>query len=283
MIVLFGTGQTKLLTIMKKSIAIIICSLGLLSVSAPRAAAQKVRRPVAGEIESYIDRYAPGREQTNRNGWAHYYIPPGMADTLTVKMSCVYSGMATNAPHTHNEDESFYIIRGPVAIHINGQERTLQTGDFYYTPSGSSHRIARATEADTVKYLVLKRETTAPLAKPFKVCLPGYTIDDCCTLASRDPEWAGSGNARITLLDPAFGDGFGVVAERVASKRKTLRGKADGSQRAIYIISGRAEVTLDGQSAAIRADNTFYSPRGSGYTLRKFGDEPLVMLTITTP
>ncbi len=267
---------------MRKDIIIFLCNLGVVLFCAFSAVAQEVRKPVPGDIETYIDRYAPGREQTNRNGWAHYYIPPGMADTLTVKMSCVSSGVATHTPHTHNEDEAFYIIRGPVAIHINGQERTLQTGDFYYTPSGSSHRIARATE-DTVKYLVLKRETTAPLSKPFKVCRPGYTIEDCCALASQDPEWTGGGNARITLLDPAFGDGFGVVAERVVSKRKTFRGRANGDQRAIYIISGRADVTLDGKRAIIAADNTFYCPRGSGYTLRKSGNEPLVLLTITTP
>jgi hypothetical protein len=47
--------------------------------------AQNKQYAVPGDIESYIDRFKENENDKNKNGWAHYYIPKGMADTLTVK------------------------------------------------------------------------------------------------------------------------------------------------------------------------------------------------------
>ncbi len=96
--------------------------VGIMAVTINAAAQQQqMRRPVPGEIETYIDRFAPGRESPTRNGWQHYYIPPGIADTLTVKVSCVYNGISTHTPHSHFPDETFYILHGPVRISVNGE------------------------------------------------------------------------------------------------------------------------------------------------------------------
>ena len=212
--------------------------------------AQDRQQPVTKNIETYIDRFELRRTDLNTNGWAHYYIPKNMGDTLTVKMSCVYAGKQTHPPHTHNEDESFYIIQGPVVFHINGEERILNTGDFIYTPSGSYHNIQRANDADTIKYLVLKRETTGPV-----------------------------------LLDKLFADGFQVAISRVTTcVDKVFENEHTGTaeQTAIYVVAGEADVTLDGQSSYLEADNTLYCPKGSAYTLRKKGEHALVFLTITT-
>jgi len=262
----------------------ILFSLGLLICLSLEVVSQEIVRTVPGNIESYIDRFEENRVGRNRNGWAHYYIPKGMGDTLTVKMSCVYEGTQTHAPHTHNEDEAFYIVRGPVNFHINGEERIFNAGDFIYTPSGSSHNIQRVNN-DTIKYLVIKRETVKPVDTPHKVGKLNYTMDDCCYLLSEDPAWSQSkNNSRIVAIDKDFADGFQIVMERVLDNDKVFSNEnlLSSGQTAIYIIGGKAEVTLNGQKADLSADNTFYCPKNASYKLRKRGTDPLVFLMITT-
>lgn len=246
--------------------------------------AQKKERAVPGNIESYIDRFEERQEDRNGNGWAHYYIPKGMGDTLTVKMSCVYKGTQTHAPHSHNENEAFYIVQGPVNFHINGEERIYNTGDFIYTPSGSSHNIQRVNN-DTIKYLVIKRETLKAIDRPYKVGKPNYTMDDCSYLLANDRSWNRPNTpARLVAVNKEFADGFQIVMERVFDNDKVYSNDNPlfKGQTAIYIIAGKAEVTLNGQKANLEADNTFYSPKNTSYQLRKRGTDPLVFLIITT-
>ncbi|MDR2968870.1 MAG: cupin domain-containing protein [Tannerellaceae bacterium] len=262
-----------------------LLSLGLLFCISLDVLSQKTVRAVPGNIESYIDRFEESRVNRNRNGWAHYYIPPGMGDTLTVKMSCVYEGTQTHAPHSHNEDEAFYIVRGPVNFHINGEERVFNAGDFIYTPSKSSHNIQRVNN-DTIKYLVIKRETVKAVDTPHKAGKSDYTMDDCSWLLSGDPAWnrPSNNNYRTVAVNKEFADGFQIVKERVVDNDKVYSNKntSFGGQMALYVISGNAEVTLDGKKAALSADNTFYSPKNTSYSFRKTGTDPLVFLMITT-
>ena len=246
--------------------------------------AQEVRRAVPGEIETFIDRFNIERVSKNQNGWAHYYIPKDMGDTLTVKMSCVYNGIQTHAPHTHNEDEAFYVIKGPVRFHINNEERIMNTGDFAYTPSGSSHNIQRTNEVDTIKYLVMKRETVRAVDKPYTTSRP-YTLDDCYYFPAKDPAWMRKGEtASICLLDKKFAAGFNILLERFTDNTKVFgrRDLNEQGQVAIYIIEGEAEVMLNGQQAQISTDNTFYCPKKSSFSLHKRGVAPLVFLAITS-
>jgi quercetin dioxygenase-like cupin family protein len=246
--------------------------------------AQDIPRAVPGEIETYIDRFSIDRVGKNQNGWAHYYIPKGMGDTLTVKMSCVYIGIQTHAPHTHHEDEACYVIKGPVKFHINGEERIMQTGDFAYTPSGTYHNIQRTNEVDTVKYLVMKRETIRAVDKPY-LTSRAYTLDDCYYFPAGNAAWNRKDEAAsMTLLDKNFAAGLHIVLERVTDNNKVFRrqNSEDQRQMAIYVIEGEAEVTLNGQRAQISTDNTFYCPKKSAYTLQKRGMAPLVFLAITT-
>jgi len=235
-------------------------------------------------VESCIDRFELRSSDLNGNGWAHYYIPKAMGDTLTVKMSCVFVGKQTHAPHTHNEDESFYIIKGPVRFHINGEERILNTGDFVYTPSGSHHNIQRIDDRDTIKYLVIKRETVNSVDRPHPVSKPEYTYDDCTTYPAAHREWTATVDARLVLLDKQFADGFQIVLERVTANHRIYQSTEPRTpgQVAFYIISGEAAVTLDGQTARIETDNTFYCPKGSTFSLQKAGNDPLLFLTVTT-
>jgi len=256
-----------------------------LACSAYIATAQNILTANPEDINTCIDRFELRPADKNSNGWAHYYIPKGMGDTLTVKMSCVYIGTQTHAPHSHNEDESFYIIKGPVNFHINGEERILNTGDFVYTPSGSSHNIQRVSTQDTIKYLVIKRETIKSVDKPHLVSKPDYTYGDCTYYPSQHSEWTDTErDASLVLLDRQFADGFQVVLQRVTDNNKIFQNKNPhfAGQVAIYIINGKATVMLNNNSAEIETDNTFYCPKGASYSLKKSGNEPLLFLAVTT-
>lgn len=233
---------------------------------------------VSTDIEKLVDRFTVSNATKNSNGWFHYYIPKGMADTLTVKMSCVFEGTRTHAPHVHNEDECFYIVKGPVRFHINGVEKILNEGDFIYTPSGSSHNIQRISN-DTIKYLVIKRESLIALEKPYSVGNTNYTFDDCYV---PHENYGRLQFNEKTLLNKDFADGFQVTLNKI--RKNELYTYKDSAQRqnAIYILQGRTKVRINGQETIINKDNTFYSPKGSGFTLTNVNNEPLLFLSIIT-
>lgn len=244
------------------------------------AYSQDHQREPLGNIETFIDRFDEKNVVKNRNGWYHYYIPKGMADTLTVKMSCVFEGTQTHLPHTHNEDEAFYIVKGPVIFHINNVEKILNTGDLIYTPSGSYHNIQRPT-SDTIKYLVIKRECLTRVDKPFQVEKNNYTFDDCHNPVENYKKTI---NKEFILLDKKFADGLQIIMNQL-SKDDSISNHNNQllQQIAIYIIEGEAEVSLNGQKAIIKNDNTFYCPKKARYSLKNTGKEPLIFLSITTP
>lgn len=230
------------------------------------------------DFEALVDRFNESKATKNRNGWFHYYIPKGMADTLTVKMSCVFEGTQTHPPHIHNEDESFYVVKGQVRFHINGVEKILNEGDFIYTPSGSSHNIQRINN-DTIKYLVIKRESLSDLEVPYSVGNANYTFDDCYKTNENYRQLQFN---EKTLLNKDFADGFQVTINKI--NENELYSYEDSSQRqnAIYILQGKTQIKFNGKEAIINKDNTFYSPKGSSFILTNIGKEPLLFLSIIT-
>lgn len=232
----------------------------------------------SADIELLVDRFTVDKATKNRTGWAHYYIPKGMADTLTVKMSCVFEGTQTHAPHVHNEDEAFYIVKGPVRFHINGVEKIINEGDFIYTPSGSSHNIQRISN-DTIKYLVLKRESLASLEEPYSVGNANYTFDDCLV---PHENWNQSQWNEKTLLNKDFADGFQVTLHKIRKNEVYAFDDPAQRQNAIYVLQGKTSIKTHGQETVISEDNTFYSPKGSRFTLTGKSNEPLLFLSIIT-
>lgn len=230
------------------------------------------------DIETLVDRFYNSKTTKNNNGWFHYYIPKGMADTLTVKMSCVFEGKQTHAPHIHNEDEAFYIVKGPVVFHINGVEKVLNEGDFIYTPSGSSHNIQRINN-DTIKYLVIKRETVIDLEEPFIVGNPNYSFDDCYV---PNEDYAQLNSNEITLLNKDFADGISVSINKILKNKSFSNQINPHIQTAIYVLEGKTMININKQETIIEKNNTFYAPKGSIFTLTSISDEPLVFLNITT-
>ena|SRR3989338_5612289 len=95
------------------------------------------------EIVSWNRHYLPEethlREQLNREGYSVFL----WAD----------SAGTTYPPHSHEVDESIWVIKGEIAFGIGGREYLLKTGDRLLLPSGTTHT---ATIPDSGKcfYLV---------------------------------------------------------------------------------------------------------------------------------
>ena len=118
-------------------------------------------------ISDCITSFSDERVIKNKTGWAFWFIPAdGIADTLSVKMSCVDKGIKTHEPHSHFEDELFYMVEGTSVVHLNGEEHVLNQGDAFYAPGSSSHNIRRVDDKP-IRYLMFKREIRGKLSKPF--------------------------------------------------------------------------------------------------------------------
>jgi len=59
----------------------------------------------------------------------------------------------TYAPHAHAEDQSHWIVRGRLAITVDGREYVLGAGDRDFMRAGTVH-AARVVGDDAVVYLI---------------------------------------------------------------------------------------------------------------------------------
>jgi quercetin dioxygenase-like cupin family protein len=59
----------------------------------------------------------------------------------------------TYPAHTHDDDQSHWIVRGAIALTVNGSEYVLEAGDRDWLPAGTVH-TARVVGGEPVTYLV---------------------------------------------------------------------------------------------------------------------------------
>ena len=258
---------------------LITLALALLAGTAVHA-----QKPEAYTLANCISILNETQVRPTRAGWENWFVPKGFGDTLTIKMSAVSLLPGTHDPHSHNEDEAFLLVQGPAIVHINGEERELQTGDFFYTPSGSSHSLRRAGEGP-IRYLVIKRETTTALDKPFEVSKPNYTYDDCIFQPGKDAAWMSGAPGRVIAIDEHFSNGLRVAMRRVTKDDVAFQSQEPHAhtQEVIYILSGEAEITLAGEGTIrVRPQTSFYCPPGVMHSIKQVGEEPMVFLAIIT-
>jgi quercetin dioxygenase-like cupin family protein len=86
-------------------------------------------------------------------------VPPNPAALRSVLEAEGYSAYAwtddrgtTYPPHTHGDDHSHWVVRGAIALTVDGEEYVLGPGDRDLLPAGTVHS-ARVV-GDAVTYLV---------------------------------------------------------------------------------------------------------------------------------
>lgn len=107
-------------------------------------------------IDNCVNVFDPSKVESTKVGYQYWFIDRTFLDGRTVKMSVVAPRSATHPPHSHPEDEVFFILEGSAEFYLNGQTKTAGPYTSFYCPSNSKHGIRNV--GDTVlKYLVIKK------------------------------------------------------------------------------------------------------------------------------
>jgi mannose-6-phosphate isomerase-like protein (cupin superfamily) len=89
-------------------------------------------------------------------GYQYWFADKKFVDGRTLKMSVVKPGKATHEPHTHAEDEFFFVLEGQAEFYLDGKKVVVGPYTSLYCPSNSKHGIRNAGDTE-LKYLVIKQ------------------------------------------------------------------------------------------------------------------------------
>ena len=84
----------------------------------------------------------------------HYYLDAAHTFSQFTMFKCVVHPKAkVPVPHYHdNFDETFYILKGPVSVTLDGKTADRQAGEHVYIPKGTSHGFQNHSD-ETVEIL----------------------------------------------------------------------------------------------------------------------------------
>jgi len=107
-------------------------------------------------IDNCVNEFNPTKVESTKVGYQYWFVDRNFLDGRTVKMSVVAPHEATHAPHSHPEDEIFFVLEGKAEFYLNGKTRVAGPYTTFYCPSYSKHGIRNV--GDTIlKYLVIKK------------------------------------------------------------------------------------------------------------------------------
>jgi mannose-6-phosphate isomerase-like protein (cupin superfamily) len=107
-------------------------------------------------LENCISEFSMDRTSPTGVGYQFWFADKDFIDGRTLKMSVVAPFSATHPPHSHNEDEFFFILEGTAKCYLDGQSKIAKAYSSFYCPSNVEHGISNAG-SDTLKYLVIKK------------------------------------------------------------------------------------------------------------------------------
>lgn len=107
-------------------------------------------------LENSVNIFSMENIEKTEAGYQYWFVNKNHLDGRTLKMSVVKPGKATHAPHTHEEDEFFFVLEGKAEFYLDGN--TVVSGPYasFYCPPGSEHGIRNVGDTD-LKYLVIKK------------------------------------------------------------------------------------------------------------------------------
>jgi quercetin dioxygenase-like cupin family protein len=107
-------------------------------------------------IENCVNQFNLKDTINTKMGYQYWFVDKNFLDGRTLKMSVVKPNSATHAPHTHSEDEFFFVLEGKAEFHLNGETSIGTKYSSFYCPPNSVHGIRNIGEAE-LKYLVIKK------------------------------------------------------------------------------------------------------------------------------
>lgn len=107
-------------------------------------------------IENCVNSLDQSKAIPTKAGYQYWFVDKEFLDGRTLKMSVVAPNTATHAPHTHSNDEFFFILEGTAEFYLNGETTTAGPYTSFYCPPNSTHGIWNAGDTE-LKYLVIKK------------------------------------------------------------------------------------------------------------------------------
>ncbi len=62
---------------------------------------------------------------------------------------------SSTTPHSHDEEETFIVVRGLGRMSVDGRERDVATGDAIYLEPFSAHTIANRSASEPLEFLCI--------------------------------------------------------------------------------------------------------------------------------
>jgi quercetin dioxygenase-like cupin family protein len=75
-------------------------------------------------------------------------------DHLSVVENTLPAGLEGPPLHTHDFDETFYVLDGELTVQLEDEFTAVRHGDLVFAPRGAPHTLANLSEA-TVRYLII--------------------------------------------------------------------------------------------------------------------------------
>jgi mannose-6-phosphate isomerase-like protein (cupin superfamily) len=107
-------------------------------------------------IENCVNSFDREKASESDLGYRYWFVDKDFLDGRTVKLSVVAPNQATHPPHTHDEDEVFFVLEGSASFHLDGETTVVGPYTSLYCPADIAHGISNAGDAE-LKYLVIKK------------------------------------------------------------------------------------------------------------------------------
>ena len=107
-------------------------------------------------IENCVNIFDSSKTQKTKVGYQYWFADKDFIDGRTLKMSVVAPHEATHAPHSHPEDEFFFVLEGTAEFYLDGKTEVAGPYASFYCPSNIEHGIRNVGDTE-LKYLVIKK------------------------------------------------------------------------------------------------------------------------------
>ena len=121
-------------------------------------------------LDNTANTFSMDKTEKTKAGYVYWFFDKHFAGGKTLKLSVVRPGEASHAPHSHPEDEFFFVVSGKAEFRLAGKTRIVGARTGLYAPSNVEHGIRNAGDTD-LEYLVIKEYqdiATAPDSTPGK-------------------------------------------------------------------------------------------------------------------
>ncbi len=107
-------------------------------------------------IGNCVNSFKPAGVEPTKAGYQYWFAGREFAGGKTVKLSVVRPHEATHPPHSHPEDEFFFVLEGKAEFHLSGKTQIVGPYTSLYCPPNMVHGIRNAGDTE-LKYLVIKK------------------------------------------------------------------------------------------------------------------------------